>query len=169
MSAARRAISVVIPAFNEEQRVVATLQRLIAVADTYGLAELMVVDDGSVDRTAEFVARVASQAPRGVSVRLERLAENSGKGAALRAGASIACGELILFLDADLAVAPPQSRPGPRLRRGRISSSAAASATTALISAARSRSLAGSPAGSSQRCGGAWSVCPSATRSAHSS
>lgn len=106
MIATKRPISVVIPAFNEEKRIVATLQHLIAVFDRYGLAEVVVVDDGSIDRTSEFVAKVASQAPRGVSVRPERLAVNSGKGAALRAGAALAIGELILFLDADLAVAP---------------------------------------------------------------
>ena len=83
--------SVIIPAYNEERLV----RRVIEVAErTRGAAEVIVVDDGSEDRTA---AVAAAAGARGV-----RLPENRGKGAALLAGAYQARSEVLVFLDADL-------------------------------------------------------------------
>jgi dolichyl-phosphate beta-glucosyltransferase len=93
------ALSIVVPAFDEELRLGAALDRLAAwSAEDARALEIVVVDDGSRDRTAEVAAE-----PRAVDVRLVRLAENRGKGAALKAGVAVARGELVLVTDADLS------------------------------------------------------------------
>jgi dolichyl-phosphate beta-glucosyltransferase len=97
-------LSVVIPAFREEDGIAATVARvrdeLAGVAGDGGL-ELVVVDDGSPDDTA---AR-AREAGADQVVRLE---PNQGKGAAVRAGVLAARGRCIAFTDADLSYAPSQ-------------------------------------------------------------
>ena len=89
-------VSIVVPAFNEEQRVARTLRELTSYfSETDHSLELIVVDDGSEDRTAEIV--------RGqVGARLLQLENNRGKGAALRRGIQAASGELVFLVDADL-------------------------------------------------------------------
>lgn len=92
-------LSVVIPAYNEEGRLGPTL----AAYDAYLLAakrraELIVVDDGSSDGTSA-VAR--GMVARYAEIRLIRLAENRGKGYAVRSGIVNAMGRRILFADAD--------------------------------------------------------------------
>ena len=89
-------VSIVVPAFNEEQRVARTLRELTSYfSETDHSLELIVVDDGSEDRTAEIV--------RGqVGARLLQLENNRGKGAALRRGIQAASGDLVFLVDADL-------------------------------------------------------------------
>ena len=101
-------LSVVIPAYNEENGIVEIASRVLSVEPVLkkmGVErlELLVVDDGSRDRTAE----VAEQIP-GVS--LIRHSKNRGYGAALKTGFSKASGELIGFLDAD-GTYPPEYFP----------------------------------------------------------
>jgi len=96
-------LTVVIPACNEEGRLPGTLQEisnhLAATGSTY---EILVVDDGSTDRTGEVTAL---QAQRDTNIKL--LARpHAGKGAAVRAGALAAKGGRVLFCDADLPMAP---------------------------------------------------------------
>jgi dolichyl-phosphate beta-glucosyltransferase len=92
-------LSVVIPAYNEEARLGATLDRVADYLEARGDdAEILVADDGSTDRTA---ACAEQRATRGV--RVIRLAHNQGKGAAARAGALESTGDLILLTDADLS------------------------------------------------------------------
>ncbi|MEV0121172.1 dolichyl-phosphate beta-glucosyltransferase [Streptomyces sp. NPDC050703] len=95
-------LTVVIPAYNEEQRLGPTLD---AVRDhlekTYrGEWELIVVDDGSTDRTAEIAAAAAAADPR---VQLLSGDRNRGKGHALREGVLASYGRRVLVTDADLA------------------------------------------------------------------
>jgi glycosyltransferase involved in cell wall biosynthesis len=91
-------VSVVMPVFNEE----ATVGRVIRAVLDGGIArEVVVVDDGSTDRTAAEVARVED--PR---VRFLRHAENRGKGAALRTGFEAATGDIVVVQDADLEYDP---------------------------------------------------------------
>ncbi|WP_298816701.1 dolichyl-phosphate beta-glucosyltransferase [Chloroflexus sp.] len=99
-------LSIVIPAYNEERRLPATLAAIIAFLATepYG-SEVIVVDDGSDDRTSE----VAQSFP-GVTV---LRCDHRGKGFAVRAGALAARGDIILLCDADLAVPIEE---WPRLR-----------------------------------------------------
>jgi glycosyltransferase involved in cell wall biosynthesis len=97
----KTALSVVIPAYNEEARVGATLDAIAAYLDRRGEDyEIIVADDGSTDATPRVVAEASARHPRVRSVRLER---NRGKGAAVRAGVLAAHGDEILFSDADLA------------------------------------------------------------------
>jgi hypothetical protein len=100
-------LSVVIPAWNEEDGIAEIIERVLAVRPDLAEAgvglELIVVDDGSADRTAEIVAACEG-------VRLVRHPVNRGYGAALKTGFSAACGDLLAFLDAD-GTYPPESFP----------------------------------------------------------
>jgi len=101
-------LSVVIPAYNEEKGIKEIAERVLAVEPALKAAglermELLVVDDGSKDRTAE----VAESIP---GVNLIRHPKNKGYGAALKTGFSKASGELIGFLDAD-GTYPPEYFP----------------------------------------------------------
>jgi len=94
-------LSIVIPAYDEQDRIEATLERTLAyVSERYPRSEVLVVDDGSRDQTA---ARVEKMAERNDRLRCLRQPENRGKGAAVRAGVLASRGEKVLFMDADLA------------------------------------------------------------------
>jgi hypothetical protein len=100
-------LSVVIPAYNEEDGIAEIVERVLAMRrplEAMGVGlELLVVDDGSADRTSEIV--------RGYpEVRLLRHAPNRGYGAALKTGFCAARGDLLGFLDAD-GTYPPESFP----------------------------------------------------------
>jgi dolichyl-phosphate beta-glucosyltransferase len=98
-------LSLVIPAYNEERRLLPSLQRVDQYLSTRPYAsELVVVDDGSTDRTAELVRGFAPSAPDRVQVRLLAHERNRGKGAAVRTGCLAAQGEYVVFTDMDLAV-----------------------------------------------------------------
>ncbi|MEN8182822.1 MAG: dolichyl-phosphate beta-glucosyltransferase [Myxococcota bacterium] len=102
MSERRPDVSVIIPAFDEALRVGDTLRAFAGfLAALPGSSELIVVDDGSTDPTAEVVRELAPQLP--VAVRLLRYPSNRGKGYALRVGFAHARGERLLFSDADLS------------------------------------------------------------------
>jgi len=97
---ARLHLSVVIPAYNEQDRLLASLERIDDYLKKQGIeAEILVVDDGSSDGTAEIAAEFLKER-RG---RVVSLAENSGKGAAVRRGLSEARGRWVLMTDADLS------------------------------------------------------------------
>jgi len=101
-------LSIVIPAYNEEKGIAAILDRVLSVRPSLralGMAEpeVLVVDDGSRDRTSEIV--------RGYrNVRLVRHEKNRGYGAALKTGFCNATGDLLAFLDAD-GTYPPEHFP----------------------------------------------------------
>ena len=97
-----RSLSIVIPAYNEEQRLAATLERISSYLAGAGwkFSELVVVDDGSRDGTAALVENFGARAP---SVRLLRNPGNRGKGYSVRHGMLEAKGEWALFTDADLS------------------------------------------------------------------
>lgn len=84
-------VAAIIPAYNEQSNIGMVLSVLKRVPEIH---EIIVVDDGSIDKTAE----VARQ--YGVTVVVMR--ENLGKGAAMKAGAEVARADVLLFLDADL-------------------------------------------------------------------
>jgi len=97
-------LSVLIPAYNEALRLPATLERVAAFLCARILpqrAEILVVDDGSRDATARLAEEFV--APEGVTVRVVRLPENRGKGAAVRQGLLASRGAWVLLTDADLA------------------------------------------------------------------
>jgi dolichyl-phosphate beta-glucosyltransferase len=98
VSAPRVGWSIVIPAFNEARRLPPYLEEIIAFFDGRGVPyEVIVVDDGSRDGTAERVRETAGPAP----VRVIPLAGNEGKGAAVRHGMLAAVGAYRMFADAD--------------------------------------------------------------------
>lgn len=93
--------SIVIPAYNESARVGATLEKVLAhVAERGWDAEIIAVDDGSRDNTAEIISDYALKNPR---LRLLRNPGNKGKGYSIRNGMLHAQGEVVLFSDADLS------------------------------------------------------------------
>ena len=103
-------LSLVVPAFNEAPRLTETAVRL-ADAVAGGMidpssTELIVVDDGSTDGTAWVAQRLL--APTFFRMQVLRLPQNSGKGAAVRAGAAAATAPIIAFTDTDMSVDPTQ-------------------------------------------------------------
>src|SRR5687767_89410 len=101
-------LSIVIPAYNEEKGIAEIASRVLSVGPALKNAgvdqlELLIVDDGSKDRTAEVASKIAG-------VNLICHPQNKGYGAALKTGFSKAKGELIGFLDAD-GTYPPEYFP----------------------------------------------------------
>ena len=96
-------VSIVIPAYNEERTILALLERVHAQRVDGVSFEVIVVDDGSRDRT---VALVEGRPDLGV--KLIRRAKNGGKGAAVRDALLAATGEFVLFQDADLEYDPAE-------------------------------------------------------------
>jgi glycosyltransferase involved in cell wall biosynthesis len=109
--AAPQRVSFVIPAKDEEKRLGASLRQLIAFVATQPYeSEIIVVDDGSTDRTAEIARAAAEGLPERVTLRLLQHDRNKGKGAALRTGVLEAEGDYVLYMDADMAM-PPEEAP----------------------------------------------------------
>ena len=97
------AFSIVIPAHNEQHRIFPYLDSIIAYfSRRHRSYEIIVVDDGSRDGTAD---GIAAYGQRSSPVKLIRLPRNTGKGAAVRAGMAAARGRLRLMADADGATA----------------------------------------------------------------
>lgn len=95
--------SIVIPAFNESDRIVKPLTTVLEFAATgNGSIEVIVVDDGSSDDTSDVVRRAFDSAPavRSTVIRYE---QNRGKGFAVKTGLMAAKGDIALFSDADLS------------------------------------------------------------------
>lgn len=93
--------SIVIPAYNESARIPATLERVVRHLRERGWsAEVLVVNDGSTDATADVVRAFAQTAPE---VRMIENPGNRGKGYSVRAGMLQALGEVVMFTDADLS------------------------------------------------------------------
>jgi glycosyltransferase involved in cell wall biosynthesis len=94
-------LSIIIPAYNEEQRLGSTMEAIDRFLSAEGWdAEVIICDDGSKDGTADLVRRFAVDHPR---FRVSLAPHNQGKGAAVRRGMAEAEGEYLLFSDADLS------------------------------------------------------------------
>ncbi len=130
-----RSLSIVIPAYNEEKRIPQTLEQVMAYLESrrFDFHEVIVVNDGSKDRTAAVVKQAAAKWP---SLRLLENPGNHGKGYSVRHGMLAAKGEWVLFSDADLS-APIEEL--PKLEREAERQSAA----VAIGSRALDRSLIG--------------------------
>jgi dolichyl-phosphate beta-glucosyltransferase len=94
-------LSVIIPAYNEEQRLKSSLERVVGYLDQQPFSsEVLVVDDGSSDETTAIARGYAGEH---AIVRILRYTPNRGKGHAVRVGMSEADGQLMLLCDADLS------------------------------------------------------------------
>ena len=94
---AQIAVSCIIPAYNEAARIAAVLR---IAASHPQIDEVIVIDDGSADATAEAAVGVAAELPH---VRVLRLPENGGKTNAVAEGVAAARGRWVVLLDADLS------------------------------------------------------------------
>lgn len=93
-------LSIIVPCFNEEENVGLLIEAVFKMlsADSRFI-ELILIDDGSRDRTAEIVQGMAAYEPR---LRLVAHTRNRGLGAAIRTGLETATGDYVLYTDADL-------------------------------------------------------------------
>ena len=108
MSSGALELSIVIPSFNEELRLPPTLESIAAFLPTLGMpTEILVVDDGSQDRTAAVAESFREKLPL---LRVISNGVNRGKGYSVRHGMLEARGRLVLFTDADLS-APIEEAP----------------------------------------------------------
>ncbi|MEW6410123.1 MAG: dolichyl-phosphate beta-glucosyltransferase, partial [Nitrospirota bacterium] len=95
-------VSIVVPAYNEEGCIRASLNAIMEYLQTQPYkSEIIVVDDGSIDKTPEIVKEVMS---KNDLIQLLKNPSNLGKGGALKKGILSSKGEYIFFTDADLAV-----------------------------------------------------------------
>ena len=104
-------ISLVIPAYNESAIIENTVNAAVqALSGRSGGFELIIVDDGSTDNTADILATLATGCVSFISYR-----DNRGKGGAVKAGMKAARGDLVFFTDADLAYGLDVVEAGARL------------------------------------------------------
>lgn len=100
-------LSVIIPMYQEAERIGETVRDVIATLDAWALpAEIIAVDDGSSDGTGKLVERIASECAEAGSaaaraVRVVTMPRNAGKGAAVRRGLTESTGSWVLMMDAD--------------------------------------------------------------------
>ncbi len=121
-------LSVVIPVYNEEKRVQKTLEEAFVYLRVKKInAEIIVVDDGSKDKTIEVVGRFKKMSTAKHNLKILKHKVNQGKGAAVRTGALAAQGHVVLYMDADNAT-PLRSMKSSNMtsKKASMSSSAAA-------------------------------------------
>src|SRR4051794_10349698 len=98
-------LSILVPLYNEEEFIGPLLQRVLEAPLTEGMSrEIVVVDDGSTDGSAEIAEEIAARYPDVVGV--VRHPRNLGKGAAIRTAIEHARGEFSIIQDADLEYDP---------------------------------------------------------------
>ena len=92
-------LSLVVPAYNEARRIEFTLEKTISYLDAQSYSwELILVDDGSSDQTADLAEAFTQNDPR---IHIVRVSPNKGKGNALKVGVLQATGHYVGFMDAD--------------------------------------------------------------------
>jgi glycosyltransferase involved in cell wall biosynthesis len=94
-------LTVLVPVYNEEATIIEVLEQVSRVSIDKVRFEVVVVDDGSKDRTAERLRERPD-----LYTKLIQMPKNGGKGAAVRAGLAAATGEYVVFQDADLEYDP---------------------------------------------------------------
>jgi len=97
-------VSIIVPAYNEEENIASLLEALLKLSFNNLKREVLVVDDGSTDRTPQLLKAFAGES----GVKVIRHERNLGKGAALRTGIENSTGAIIAFQDSDLEYDPAQ-------------------------------------------------------------
>jgi glycosyltransferase involved in cell wall biosynthesis len=101
MTSAPPELSIIIPSYNEELRLPATLSSIASyIRSSKREVEVIVVDDGSRDNTVAVAEKFRNEIP---NLRVVSNPENRGKGYSVRHGMQVARGEIVLFTDADLS------------------------------------------------------------------
>lgn len=100
-------VSIIIPAYNEEKTIVSTIKSILSTNYPKDLFEVIVVDDGSKDKTYALAKKFASSINPKVKIFTK---SNGGKGSALNLGIKHAGGEIIITMDADTFVSPDSVR-----------------------------------------------------------
>lgn len=95
-------VSILIPAYNEEDSIIPTIEHVLKLEYPKRKLEIIVVDDGSTDKTAELVKKI-QKTNNNIKLIVQ---ENKGKGAALNKGLKCSTGEYFVCLDADSFVKP---------------------------------------------------------------
>ncbi len=99
----KKQFSIVIPAYEEEERLGDSVRKILQYIETKKLfAELIIVDDGSCDKTAEIGEQTCAEFPE-IYTKVIRYEKNRGKGFAVRTGLFAADSDIVLFSDADLS------------------------------------------------------------------
>lgn len=101
-SSEKRLLSVVMPAYNEENTISEIVSRVLQIPQ---LLELIIVDDGSIDKTQEIARSLAKDNPR---ITYIRQARNGGKTSALKTGFAATTGQIVIVQDADLEYDPAE-------------------------------------------------------------
>ena len=110
-------LTIVIPAYNEEDRIVTTLDQTIAyLGDQSYTSEILVVSDGSKDSTRDVVRSYTP--PNSVDVQFYEYHPNRGKGYAVRYGMLRGQGDIVMFMDADYSVPIQELEKGLRCIEG---------------------------------------------------
>jgi len=100
-------ISVIMPAYNEANRICSSIEETIRTFNDFGCQwELLVIDDGSSDQTFEKASALCAKYPKNLIVK--KNAFNMGKGRALKRALHYITGEYIVFIDADMDLHPAQ-------------------------------------------------------------
>jgi glycosyltransferase involved in cell wall biosynthesis len=103
----KQKVSIVIPAYNEAEHIVATIEETIKTFNEFGCPwELIVIDDGSSDNTFEVLLELARKYPQQLIVNKNPF--NIGKGRAIKKALHYVTGDYVVFLDADLDLHPLQ-------------------------------------------------------------
>lgn len=104
IASSKTEISVVIPVYNQEKKVSASLERIKRVLDsTFLNYEIVAVNDGSLDGTLDVLKRIEASDAR---IRVISYAPNRGKGYAVKTGITQSQGSAVMFTDGDLDIAP---------------------------------------------------------------
>ena len=98
-------LSIVIPVYEEKSKIAKDVRQAADfLASRHITGQIIVVDDGSRDGTAEVASSALPQAPDGISVEVIRHAQNRGKGYAVRTGVQRATGDFVMFADSGSCV-----------------------------------------------------------------